>query len=499
VLWLNPSALFALVAVAAPILIHILIQRRAERFPFPTLRFLQPTRLAAIRRHVLEDIVLLAVRIALLAAAVAALAGPLLVTAARRQAWDRRVVRAVVVDDVVGNDVARGFQSRARSPERAAPHQEKTFEAASLPDGMRRAILWLDTAPPARRELVVASGFPIGSITDADLSAIPSDIGVRLERTGALPDTRTVAAGRLLTSGGVREREVTLAGDQTSVRDTAVREPLVWPIDVVSSKAEQPIIDAAVAAVLSQRVWAAPPDRRARLVLVEQRPAAVPEPPMTDVAQPGQDVAQSGPDAVRPGEDAVRPGPDAVRPGQEVAQAFRPAIVDGLSNLSALHQPWMADAAARIARDLDLRAAAARVTAGLSDARFAAAPWQALAFAADGRPFAVAAASANRLVVASAARATDVAAPLLLRAMANAIAVVPDLQRAEVVPIADARLRQWSRPAAPASPRIETVDQDDRRWLWLAALCLLGLEQWIRRARRDVEASGHREEIAHVA
>ena len=80
-LWLNPVALFALAAIAAPILIHILVQRRAERFPFPTLRFLQPTRLAAIRRHLLEDWRLLAVRAALLAAAAAALAGPLLVTA----------------------------------------------------------------------------------------------------------------------------------------------------------------------------------------------------------------------------------------------------------------------------------------------------------------------------------------------------------------------------------------------------------------------------------
>ena len=63
-LWTNASALFAIAAVAVPILIHILVQRRAERFPFPTLRFLQPTRLAAIRRHVLEDAVLLLVRAA---------------------------------------------------------------------------------------------------------------------------------------------------------------------------------------------------------------------------------------------------------------------------------------------------------------------------------------------------------------------------------------------------------------------------------------------------
>jgi hypothetical protein len=160
----------------------------------------------------------------------------------------------------------------------------------------------------------------------------------------------------------------------------------------------------------------------------------------------------------------------------------------------------MADAAARISGDLELRAAAARVTAGLSDARFAVSPWQMLTSAADGRPLAVAAGSASRLVVASAAPASDVTTPLLLRAMANAIAAVPDLQRAEVVPIAEARLRQWSRPSLPpASPRIETVDQDDRRWLWLAALCLLGLEMWIRRARHaDTPREAH-EETSRVA
>ena len=142
---------------------------------------------------------LLAVRVALLAAAVAALAGPLFVTAARRQAWDRRIVRAVVVDDV-----ARSFQPR-RSPSPKGGHAlQRTFEAASLPDGIRRAILWLERRPRGG-ELVVASPFPIGSMT-ADVAAIPAGIGVRFERTGTLPGTRTVPAGRLLTSGGGRAR-----------------------------------------------------------------------------------------------------------------------------------------------------------------------------------------------------------------------------------------------------------------------------------------------------
>lgn len=453
-LWLNPIALIALAAVAAPILIHILIQRSAERFPFPTLQFLQPTRLAAIRRHLLEDLPLLAVRVALLAAAAAALAGPLLVTAARRQAWDRRMVRAIV-GDAVGAERAPPERADHGRPLRPAPHQERTFETVSLADGIRRATAWLETAPPARREIVVASPLPIGSITQADIAAIPADIGVRFERTGALPAARTVADGRLLTSGGVRAREVTLAGDRTSLRETAAADPMVWPIDIVAAKADQPAADAAIAAVLSQRVWAAPPDRRARLVLIDS----------------GRDVARAS--------------------RQDIAQAFRPAVIQ---------QPWMADAVARIAGDRDLQEAASRVTAGLAGATFSAAPWQTVASAADGRPLAVAAGSATGIVVASAAPAPDVVTPLLLRSIANAIAEVPDLQRAEVLPIADAVLQQWSRPAAPVtSPRIETVDQDDRRWLWLAVLGLLALEMWLRRSRTADAVHERREEDARVA
>jgi hypothetical protein len=317
----------------------------------------------------------------------------------------------------------------------------ETFAAGPLADGIRRAILWLDAAPPARREIVIASTLSIGSIAQADVAAIPAGIGVRFERTGSLPATRTVPAGRLLTAGTVRAREVTLAGSQTSSRETATGEAVAWPIEVVSSKDEQPAVDAAIAAVLSQGIWAPPPDRRARVVL-----------------------------------------------RSEVAQAFRPAVapavIEGLADASPMRQPWMAVAVSRIARDPDLGTAAARVTTGLADARFRAAPWQILATAADGRPLAAAAGSATRLIVASAAPSADVATPVLLRSIANGIADVPDLRRAEVVPIGEAVLQRWTRPAAPvSSPRIEAVDQDDRRWPWMAVLCLLALETWIRRAR----------------
>jgi Aerotolerance regulator N-terminal len=455
VLWLNPLALFALAVVAAPIVIHILVQRHAERFPFPTLRFLQPTRLAAIRRHVLADAALLAVRAAILAAAVAALAGPLVVTSARRQAWERRTVRALVVDDRLGNTATPGGSAQSLALRDLPPAFEtRRFTATSLPDGARRAASWLETAPPARRELVIVSPFAIGSITAADVAAIPAGIGVRFERSGALPPSRTVPAGRLLTSGrparGVdsagapdrREglsvvlREATLDGDQTIVRDTPVPgERTSWPIDLVAAPAARPSIDAGIAAVLSQRVWAPAADRQARLVMVAD----------------GADKASES------------------------------AIAEALP----VRLPWMANAIAQLAHDADLTSAAGRVAAGLPDPRFVSEPWQVVATSADGRPLVVAAASPDRLLIICAASASDLVAPLLMRSIADVSAAVPDLRSAEVLPIPDRLLREWARPRAVApAPTVTLLNHgdDDRRWLWLATLCLLAAELWLRRA-----------------
>ena len=162
----------------------------------------------------------------------------------------------------------------------------------------------------------------------------------------------------------------------------------------------------------------------------------------------------------------------------------------------------MADAAASLLRDTDLQTAAAHVATGLEDARFATAPWQAVAIAADGRPLAVAAESAGGLVVASAAGASTIAMPLLMRSLANALDVAPDLQHAEVAPIAERLLREWARPpSAPPAPTAGELRQgegeNDRRWLWLTVLCLFGLETWMRRARRGTAETS--EEIARVA
>jgi len=440
VIWLDPVAFLAVAAVAAPILIHLLAQRRAERLAFPTLRFLQPTRLAAIRRRLIDDVPLLAVRVAAIALAAAALAGPLIVTSSRRDAWSRRVVRAIVSDEAASPARAAGA-TRAD----AALHLAREFRGGSLSDGIRRAVEWLEHAPPAKRELLIVSPLTIGAISQGDIALVPADVGIAFERSRALPVERTVPFGRLVTATEVVSRTVTLAGDRTSVHDTpaeiAARDAAL-PIDVVSRAETKPILDAALDAVLSQRVWLIPPGPRVRAVF-----------------------------------DGIDPG--AVEP---------------------LRRPWMADAVARLTGDRDLQDAASRSTAALRDPDWTRAPWHVVALAGDGRPLVAAAAGSDALIVASGGRAADLLTPILLRALAAAIAKPPEIGDREIVPIADGQLRAWSRSAGPPpEPRTGAVDDDDRRWFWIGVLTLLLLEGWLRRTPRRAAGGSTAAEAERVA
>ena len=106
VIWLAPWAWVGLVTVALPIAVHLLTRQQAPVLRFPTLRFIRPTRLAALRWRRLEDLALLGIRLAVLAAAVAALAAPVFVSAERQQQWRARVARAVVMSPMVTQDRA---------------------------------------------------------------------------------------------------------------------------------------------------------------------------------------------------------------------------------------------------------------------------------------------------------------------------------------------------------------------------------------------------------
>src|SRR5262249_8218958 len=151
-----------------------------------------------------------------------------------------------------------------------------------------------------------------------------SDVGIAFARAGTPPPTRTLQYGSVESAAGTIARDVTLAGERTSVRDLpatprpAGADPL--PIEVIASEGARPLVDAAIAAVLAQRVWT--PGGRARLVIAA----------------------------------AERRTPNAERgtPNRAPSTEHREPFV-----------PWMANAIARMARDSDLQQAAARSTAAL--------------------------------------------------------------------------------------------------------------------------------------
>ena len=216
--WQNPGAFVALVALAAPIVIHLLQRRRATRIPFPSDRFVQPSVTGAVRLRAPSDGALLMLRLATVAIAVCAFAQPVVVSRARMRAWNARVARAVVVD--VSDSMKRATSAAASAADvelRSASHAVR-IESADLADGLRRAAASLAEAPPARREIVIVSDFQWNALTAPDLAGLSESMGVRFTRVGDPADVRQASGPPRLAAGGRAQRaDVTVQPDRTSV------------------------------------------------------------------------------------------------------------------------------------------------------------------------------------------------------------------------------------------------------------------------------------------
>jgi hypothetical protein len=259
VFWLQPLAWWGLAALAVPILIHLLVRQHSRRVPFPSLRFLRASRLAAVRRHVVSDWPLLALRLAILAAAVGALAAPVFVSDARRQSWNTRVARAVVV--LSGGDEVR----QVVDEQRAGSFTSAVFTPTSSADGIRDASAWLQRQPPAAREIVLVGDFRAGSLSGRDFELLAPSTGVRLlpvvssdrPRTARLLAIAEPSAGA---AAAPMSLDIALADDATTVsrssvdeaRSSPVRHDL--PVEVRAAPADQSAAEAALAAVLAEGV-----------------------------------------------------------------------------------------------------------------------------------------------------------------------------------------------------------------------------------------------------
>ena len=267
--WINPVALWGLALVAVPIAIHLLVRQHTRTVPYPSLRFVRQTTLAAFRRRSIQDALLLACRIGVVVAAALALAGPIFQTAARTASYDTRVSRAVVrLDDTspAGEVNTNVFGAQA-------------FQRVHVADAIRDAVRWLDQQPPSSREIVFAGQFRHGQIAEADLLAVPPGIGIHFAPAATPPPAIDRFTQTILTLRGGQpvfaRREVRLGTDATQLTPGDITPAPNDLLRIVAAPADQRLADAALIAALEEGLrW---PDA-ARRILVVWEGATAPEP-----------------------------------------------------------------------------------------------------------------------------------------------------------------------------------------------------------------------------
>ncbi len=445
-IWQSPWSALGLATLLLPILIHLLGRGRARVHRFPTLRFIDASRLLPTRRTRLHDLVLLAVRLAILLATVAALAQPLWRATARTRTRAQSLARVIVVD----TSASMNRLSRDGLSARTAARTEATRLAADTPVNviietadpgavLSGATAWL-ARQNVREELVLISDFQRGTIDSAALAALPVDVGVRLVRIDVADAAPIVLHSR-----------VGDANVATQVATEDDRTDVTW--------SSQPVAPAFGGLLLFS----------ARADSTKLRAAS-------DAA-----LAIGAPLAI----DSARPTL-LLYPHAAEWQA-------SLVRATALPQPWMTTLALGLHDDPLLRDAAMLgsatddivPTAGLTLVRDVSGAALVVAAAESG-------ATGSRLLLFVRADAGSPLSAALIAATRRMLGTGIAAGELDSATLSDARLAAWQRPATErtrAEARsVDTIEDSDGRWFWLLALVLIGVESWLRRVTPVTEA-----------
>ena len=437
--WLNPSALWALPLALLPVIIHLLRTHHARRVQFPSLRFVQPSRAAAVRMRLPSDILLMMLRVAVVGLAVAAIAGPILLTSSRLSAWNARIARAVVVDTsesmrAPGDGGAERMAADAAVAELQSAAYGQRIVAADLGEGIARASQWLESSPPARREIVIVSDMQRGALRTTDLARVAGDIGIRLVTVGRVPETTRFDGIALVGASGIPSRgmRVTASQEATSVEMEGRAADSTAGLRLVASDNDQPALARLLRTVASA---GAPAGSAEQPVAVQFTGAA---------ASPVQ--------------------PARVKPG------------------------WMLRTILRLRKDL---ADTGTHKDGGDDS-----VWTIVSRGGNGTPRVRAASSGNELIVDVDGGPDSLAAAAVVRALLLARIDPEPYAEHEVARVDAATMSAGSRSPAPVSrdawPNAESTDA---RWLWLVVLAMLGVEQWL----RDRTVTAGRTEVKRAA
>ena len=437
--WQNPGALWALTLVALPVVIHLLRTHHARRVAFPSLRFVQTSRSAAVRMRLPSDVLLMMVRMAIVACAVVALARPIVLTEARTSAWDHRIARAVVVDTSESMRASNGSAAApAGAAAEAAAAELRTaaygarFDAPNLQDGIARASRWLTVSPPARREIVVISDLQKGAIRASAGGAVADGIGLRFVGVGRNENRGSFEGAPLFGTGDVPPGTQRI---ETTLESTAV------------------VIDAQPGlGVNGLRVIAASGSE-------------------SSVARLLRTVAIAG--------------APAGSSDQPIAVQLSGASPGASPSLAPIRSAWMFRTILRL-RDHPLLATSGQAASGTSNASQEQG-WVPVTRGADGATRVRAAALGRELFIDVAASADDLFAAAVVQAVLAARIEPAGYDEHEIARLDERATAALTRPAASVTRDAwRTAEATDARWCWLASLLLLAAEQWMR-ARR-VEA-----------
>jgi len=452
-IWLNPWAWLGMIAVMAPVLVHLLARRRATPLLFPTLRFIGASRPMLARRDRLSDLPILAIRVAIIAVAAAALAQPHFMSSGREQQLNRTLARSVIVDTSASMNrslSAGGSAVDAARREAAELTKDTTrHHVQETPAPVRHLAseaAWLSTQP-GRRELVVISDFQTGTLAVADVASVPVGIGVRFVHVG-VPSSSAPLEVTSRTGTHETKARVTLPAAATNAEWTTRAREAAAPkfLTLLTADEDRALADAALDAARG----------------------------MSPVASSDQSIA------------IVFPG-----------FAGREELT---GKATALAEPWMFDVLLALRQNTMLTAAGAQV----ADAEpLPVGPsFTTVTTGIEGRPLVVAAgdepnaAGRRRLVLFTASGAGTVTSAALISGVLNAIS--PSARPSELDPstIADETLKQWERSPGSAAPSSDDRSTSDGRWFWALALILLAIEAWMRRQRRQSPA--RETEAAHA-
>jgi hypothetical protein len=377
-----------------------------------------------------SDLLLLLIRLAIVALAVGAIAGPIVVTSGRVHAWNARTARAVIVDASAsmrsGDGVTREAAAReAARAEISTATYGRSFDARTFEEGIDRAAAWLTATPPARREVVVLSDFQRGAMTRAALARLPASIGIRLVTVGRPVAKSAIAGADLLSAPGVpaRRQSIELTADSTMVKVETRTEDQTRGVRWLGG------------------VTAAEQHALSRALAIAGTPAGSDREPIA--------VLCDG--------------------------AAASTVVEGVT---AIHDAWMLQTVLRLRNDPSVSAAMAD---GTMRGVAVQAPWTSIVNDREGKSIVRAAANGNELVIAMAAPASSFAAATVVRAALTARRPPDVYAEQEIGGTDEQTLAALSRPSAPVDRGgWRNADVTDARWLWLAALVLLGVEQWLR-------------------